>query len=114
MDINDIDEIKAKEKFDKEQSLIYDSTVNVVLSSYQGRQFVWELLVDSGLFKEQFSVDSDRITNYLLGKAAFGKMIFARIQTKEHIDNYRKMQDEALSRAAQESFEAKLEREENE
>lgn len=111
MDLQDPKQVEELEQEEKANKVVQDSTIEVVLSTYQGRLFVWQLLVNSGLFKEQFYIDSERVTSYLLGKAAFGKMLFAKLQTKAHIDKYRLMQNEAQTREEPETFSARLERE---
>lgn len=64
-------EERAKRK--RERDL---ADIRKVISTPEGRRFYWQVLSESGLFREPFDRDCNDQTNYNLGRMAVGRVFY--------------------------------------
>lgn len=83
---------KTKTQLKREQEL---EELKLVMSSPQGRAFLWRLLAKTGLYEEVFTGNST--TFYKCGKQAIGLWLLGEITSSDKLA-YIKMQQEALNR----------------
>lgn len=73
-DPNQVRDAKVKERFSRDREL---DDLRVVLSSVQGRRFVWKVLNKAGVFRSSFT--GDNATFFNEGRREIGLMIIADV-----------------------------------
>ena len=69
-----------------------------VMKDGVGREFIWHFLDQSGLFLDPFHSNSERTTEYLLGRAAAARDIYRELMLPENTKIRRLMENEANQR----------------
>lgn len=96
LDVGDKPSVKKrKSKAELEQQRL-DEDVRAVLSTYQGRSFIWSLLEQAGIYRTTFS-EVPTISSFNEGMRQMGLLTIARVDAVDP-NAYAKMRREASRR----------------
>jgi hypothetical protein len=73
-------QVKKAKRRDRENEQRDRADLQWVLSTVQGRRFLWTLLCDAGIFKISFRPGRDGWTDFYEGKRQWGTELFVKIQ----------------------------------
>ena len=98
-DLSSAREVRQRTAVVRNNSEQFARDLDVVLSSTEGRRFIWRLcqgeaLGDSGALTDAFVVDQPDLTTYRLGRQSMARALLAEIMRPERFKIYAKIVEE--------------------
>jgi hypothetical protein len=102
IDLSSAKAVRAQKRKARNSEEQFEKDLDVVLSSTQGRRFLWHMLEGGGLegagvFQDPFSPVSESITAYRAGRQSMGKFILAKLMTPRRMEYYQQMIEETAT-----------------
>ncbi len=98
IDVGDAKQVRAQKRHARNRDQAFLHSLDVVLSSTEGRKFVWHLisgndLDGAGVMEDPFVGDA-LVTAYRAGRQSFGKKLMAELMKPERVRVYAQIVDE--------------------
>lgn len=93
----DPEQVTRAGKADRRDAEDAAEDMRLILSTLQGRRFLWTLMGQCGVTESVFVAESDRVTYYRAGKQDLGHLLMAQ-SMEASLDGWLLMQKEAAQR----------------
>ena len=102
IDLSSAKAVRAQKRKARNSEEQFEKDLDVVLSSTQGRRFLWHMLEGAGLegagvFQDPFSPANDSLTAYRAGRQSMGRFILAKLMEPRRFEFYHKMIEESAT-----------------